>query len=427
MDTPGPSMYVALIVLLLFSAFFSASETALSCVNRIRMKNKADDGDKKAQRVLGLSEDYDRTLSAILIGNNVVNLTASSLSTLIATTLLGQQGAAIATAIITVLVLIFGEILPKSFAKENAEKVSASISGPLYIIKTLLSPLVWIFVQIKRIFTGNRSSELNVQPSVTQEELKTIIDTVGEEGVLDRQETDIIQSVIEFDDTAVQDILTPRVDMAAISSGAPSEELLQLCVEGGYSRIPVYEGSIDHIVGVIHVKDVLAALAAGRTLIPSELMSDVLFVYRSKRIKELLAEFRRSQQHIAIVTDEHGGVLGLVTMEDILEELVGDIRDESDKEEIDIRELSENSWLVEGDVDIEDFFDAIGFADKEFECDYNSVGGWALEVLGHIPEAGEHFSYKELEVEVRGVHERRIESLFIRRIQTEPETVGSKN
>ncbi len=420
-------MYVALIVLLLFSAFFSASETALSCVNRIRMKNKADDGDKKAQRVLGLSEDYDRTLSAILIGNNVVNLTASSLSTLIATTLLGQQGAAIATAIITVLVLIFGEILPKSFAKENAEKVSVSISGPLYIIKTLLSPLVWIFVQIKRIFTGNRSSELNVQPSVTQEELKTIIDTVGEEGVLDRQETDIIQSVIEFDDTAVQDILTPRVDMAAISSGAPSEELLQLCVEGGYSRIPVYEGSIDHIVGVIHVKDVLAALAAGRTLIPSELMSDVLFVYRSKRIKELLAEFRRSQQHIAIVTDEHGGVLGLVTMEDILEELVGDIRDESDKEEIDIRELSENSWLVEGDVDIEDFFDAIGFADKEFECDYNSVGGWALEVLGHIPEAGEHFSYKELEVEVRGVHERRIESLFIRRIQTEPETVGSKN
>lgn len=427
MDTPGPSMYLSLIVLLLFSAFFSASETALSCVNRIRMKNKADDGDKKAQRVLGLSEDYDRTLSAILIGNNVVNLTASSLSTLIATTLLGQQGAAVATAIITVLVLIFGEILPKSFAKENAEKISAAISGPLYIIKTLLSPLVWIFVQIKRIFTGNRSAELNVQPSVTQEELKTIIDTVGEEGVLDRQETEIIQSVIEFDDTMVQDILTPRVDMAAISASASPQELLQLCIEGGYSRIPVYEDSVDHIIGVIHVKDVLAAIAAGRTWVPTELMSDVLFVYRSKRIKELLAEFRRSQQHIAIVTDEHGGVLGLVTMEDILEELVGDIRDESDKDEMDIRALSENSWLVEGDVDIEDFFDAIGFSDKEFECDYNSVGGWALEVLGHIPEEGEHFAYKELEVEVRSVQERRIESLFICRTQTQPEPAAVKS
>lgn len=420
-------MYLALIILLVFSAFFSASETALSCVNRIRLKNKADDGDKKAERVLGLSDDYDRTLSAILIGNNVVNLTASSLSTLIATSLLGQQGAAVATAIITVLVLIFGEILPKSYAKENAERISSAISGPLYIIKTLLAPLVWIFVQIKRIFTGNRSSELNVQPSVTQEELKTIIDTVGEEGVLDRQETDIIQSVIEFDDTAAQDILTPRVDMAAISVDAPSEELLELCVEGGYSRIPVYEGSIDHIVGVIHVKDVLAALAAGRKLIPTELMSDVLFVYRSKRIKELLAEFRRSQQHIAIVTDEHGGVLGLVTMEDILEELVGDIRDESDKEETDIRVLSENSWLVEGDVDIEDFFDTIDFVDKDFECDYNSLGGWALEVFGHIPEEGEHFAYKELEVEVRSVHERRIESLLIRRTQSEPEEALSKN
>ena len=208
-------MYLALLLLLAFSAFFSASETALSSVNRIRMKNKADDGDKKAQRVLGLSDDYDRTLSAILIGNNVVNLTASSISTVIATSLLGQQGAAVATAVITVLVLVFGEILPKSFAKDHAERVSMAMGGPLYIVKTLLAPLVWVFVQIKRLFTGRRSSELNVQPSVTEEELKTIIDTVGEEGVLDRQETDIIQSAIEFDNTTVQDILVPRVVIRA--------------------------------------------------------------------------------------------------------------------------------------------------------------------------------------------------------------------
>ena len=385
MDTPGPGMYLALLLLLAFSAFFSASETALSSVNRIRMKNKVDDGDKKAQRVLGLSDDYDRTLSAILIGNNVVNLTASSISTVIATSLLGQQGAAVATAVITVLVLVFGEILPKSFAKDHAERVSMAMGGPLYIVKTLLAPLVWVFVQIKRLFTGRRSSELNVQPSVTEEELKTIIDTVGEEGVLDRQETDIIQSAIEFDNTTVQDILVPRVDMAAAALDAPPEEIIRLCVEGGYSRIPVYEGTIDNVVGVLYAKDLLARLAAGKPIEPAALKRDVLFVYRSKRISELLAEFRRAKQHMAVVTDEHGGTLGLVTMEDILEELVGEIWDETDKDETPIRQLSENSWQVEGDVNVEDFFDAIGFVDKTFDCDYSSVGGWALAELEHIP------------------------------------------
>ena len=384
MDTPGPGMYLALLLLLAFSAFFSASETALSSVNCIRMKNKADDGDKKAQRVLGLSDDYDRTLSAILIGNNVVNLTASSISTVIATSLLGQQGAAVATAVITVLVLVFGEILPKSFAKDHAERVSMAMGGPLYIVKTLLAPLVWVFVQIKRLFTGRRSSELNVQPSVTEEELKTIIDTVGEEGVLDRQETDIIQSAIEFDNTTVQDILVPRVDMAAAALDAPPEEIIRLCVEGGYSRIPVYEGTIDNVVGVLYAKDLLARLAAGKPIEPAALKRDVLFVYRSKRISELLAEFRRAKQHMAVVTDEHGGTLGLVTM-------------------------------VEGDVNVEDFFDAIGFVDKTFDCDYNSVGGWALAELEHIPSAGESFGYKQLHVTIRAVKDQRIESLLVTR------------
>lgn len=408
-------MYLALLLLLAFSAFFSASETALSSVNRIRMKNKADDGDKKAQRVLGLSDDYDRTLSAILIGNNVVNLTASSISTVIATSLLGQQGAAVATAVITVLVLVFGEILPKSFAKDHAERVSMAMGGPLYIVKTLLAPLVWVFVQIKRLFTGRRSSELNVQPSVTEEELKTIIDTVGEEGVLDRQETDIIQSAIEFDNTTVQDILVPRVDMAAAALDAPPEEIIRLCVEGGYSRIPVYEGTIDNVVGVLYAKDLLARLAAGKPIEPAALKRDVLFVYRSKRISELLAEFRRAKQHMAVVTDEHGGTLGLVTMEDILEELVGEIWDETDKDETPIRQLSENSWQVEGDVNVEDFFDAIGFVDKTFDCDYNSVGGWALAELEHIPSVGESFGYKQLHVTIRSVKDQRIESLLVTR------------
>ena len=407
MDTPGPGMYLALLLLLAFSAFFSASETALSSVNRIRMKNKADDGDKKAQRVLGLSDDYDRTLSAILIGNNVVNLTASSISTVIATSLLGQQGAAVATAVITVLVLVFGEILPKSFAKDHAERVSMAMGGPLYIVKTLLAPLVWVFVQIKRLFTGRRSSELNVQPSVTEEELKTIIDTVGEEGVLDRQETDIIQSAIEFDNTTVQDILVPRVDMAAAALDAPPEEIIRLCVEGGYSRIPVYEGTIDNVVGVLYAKDLLARLAAGKPIEPAALKRDVLFVYRSKRISELLAEFRRAKQHMAVVTDEHGGTLGLVTMEDILEELVGEIWDEHDEATEDFRRQSDGSWIVLGSAGVDDLYERLGLPEDE-DIDSNTVNGLVQEKTCHLPKVGDRFTLGEYDGVVTRTAKRRV-------------------
>ena len=203
--------------------------------------------------------------------------------------------------------------------------------------------------------------------------------------------------------------------LAAAALDAPPEEIIRLCVEGGYSRIPVYEGTIDNVVGVLYAKDLLARLAAGKPIEPAALKRDVLFVYRSKRISELLAEFRRAKQHMAVVTDEHGGTLGLVTMEDILEELVGEIWDETDKDETPIRQLSENSWQVEGDVNVEDFFDAIGFVDKTFDCDYNSVGGWALAELEHIPSAGESFGYKQLHVTIRAVKDQRIESLLVTR------------
>ena len=307
MDAPGPSMVIAFIILLALSAFFSASETALASVNKIRLKTRAEDGDKRAARVLRLSEDFDRTLSAILIGNNVVNIASASISTVFFTAVLGAQGAAVSTAVTTVFVLIFGEILPKSLAKDNAEAVSVMTSGPLEAIKTVLSPLVWFFIQIKRLFTGRRSNELNIQPSVTEEELKTIIDTVEEEGVLDRQETDIIQSAIDFNNITVQEILVPRVDMAAAEANAPGSELISLCLKQGYSRIPVYEDSIDNIIGVVHVKDMLAAVAAGEKVQARRLLREVKFVYRTKRINDLLAELRREKQHLAIVTDEHGG------------------------------------------------------------------------------------------------------------------------
>lgn len=414
MDTPGAGMALVLILLLAGSAYFSASETAISSSNRVRLKTKAESGSRKAGAVLRLADDFDRTLSAILIGNNVVNIASTAIATTVATSLLGPAtGPAVSTVVMTVLVLIFGEILPKSFAKENAERVALAVSGSLTWVKRLLTPLVWVFVRLKRLFTGRRSAELNVQPSVTEEELKTIIDTVEEEGVLDRQETDIIHSAIEFDNITVQDILVPRVDMAAVPLTASGSEILQTCLSEGRSRLPVYDGTIDCIVGVLHAKDLLACLARGRQIDAAGLMHPVPFVYRTKHINELLAEFRRTKQQLAIVTDEHGGTLGLVTMEDILEELVGEIWDETDEAETLITRLENGRFLVDGDARLEDLLEAADMDGRQFESGHSTVGGWALGVLGHIPQEGEGFSSGGLHAEVHKMEEQRILSLIV--------------
>lgn len=419
MELPGPSIYVIFVILLALSAFFSASETALSSANRIRLKTRADDGDKKATLALDLMENYDKTLSAILVGNNVVNLYSASIATTVAISVFGDSGAAIATAITTVLVLIFGEILPKSFAKDHSETFSLAVATPLAFIRTVLTPIVWVFIQIKQLFTG-RKSGMNLQPSVTEDELKTIIDTVEEEGVLSEQETDIIQSAIDFNSTTVQEILVPRVDMIAVEIKTSPQEILSTCLDNGFSRIPVYENSIDNIVGVLHAKDLLSCLAQNKEIIVPELMRDVMFVYRTKRINNLLADFRRTKQHIAIVTDDYGGTVGLVTLEDVLEELVGEIWDETDAAKIPIRTLGENRWEVQGDVNIEDLFETIGFVDRNFDCDYSSVAGWALDVLEHIPVEGEHFAHKNLRILVHKVEDKRIVSLIVQKEPYQP-------
>lgn len=419
LDNPGASTYLAFFVLLAFSAFFSASETALSSVNRVRLKTKAEDGDRKASAVLRLAEDFDRTLSAILIGNNVVNIASTAIATTVATALLGASGPAVATAVTTVLVLTFGEILPKSFAKENAEAVSRATAAPLGIIKIILTPFVVIFVFIKRLFTGHRSNELNVQPSVTEEELKTIIDTVEEEGVLDSRETNIIQSAIEFDNITVQDILVPRVDMAALPIDATGEETIARCVSGGYSRIPVYDGTVDNIVGVVYAKDMLAAVARKEEASPRRLLRTVKFVYRTKGISDLLSELKRDKQHMAIVTDEHGGTVGLVTMEDILEELVGEIWDESDRAKMSVCRIDDNTWQVSADTKPEELFEAIGFEDKDFDTDYTTVGGWVLELLEHIPVEGETLHYKDLDMRILSVEEQRIRQIEVKKVARE--------
>lgn len=415
MDTPGPSSILALILLIAFSAFFSAVETALNSINRIRLKHRAEDGDRRAAQVLAQAEDYDRTLSTILVGNNVVNLSMSSLATVVFTQMLGANlGPTVSTVVITVLVLIFGEILPKSYAKANAEKVSTTAAPLLGLFRVLLTPVVMVFTLVQRL--ANRKSPEDT-PTVTEDELKTFIDTVEEEGVLDAQESDIIQSVIELEETTVQDVLVPRVDMVALEVNADRQTVMETVLGCSYTRIPLYEGTIDHCVGMLHTRDLLSCLAAGEPVELRRLCRDILTVYRTKRLNDLLTEFRSTKHHMAVVVDDHGGTLGIVTLEDVLEELVGEIFDETDSTEpLDVTCLAPGLFRVEGDTNVEDMFEVIGFRlPKDApEGDYTSAAGWALANLGHIPEPGESFGFYSIHATVGQMDGKRIASLIVR-------------
>lgn len=402
-----------MLCLLLASAFFSASETAISTFNKIRMKNKADKGDRRAKAALAVAEDYDRTLSTILIGNNIVNMASASLATVAATAIFGSaSGPAIATFVMTLLVLIFGEILPKTLARTHAERVSMLFSGAISVLRVVFTPVVWLFVQLNRLLTRRAAGAM--EPSVTEEELKSILHTAQAEGVLNQQETGILHSVIEFDDTTVQEILTPRVDMVAVDVNAPEEEILQAALDSPYTRIPVYEEDPDHILGMLHTRDLFACLARHEPVRVRALCREVLFVYRTKPIDELLADFRRQKHHMAIVTDDYGGTLGLVTLEDVLEELVGEIFDETDLEDaLPLEQLSDRLYRVSGESDIYDIFTQLDLSTEGLEDDCYTAAGWALEALGHIPSPGETFPFGPLTVTVERLEGKRILSLLL--------------
>jgi len=407
-------LYLILVLLLAASAFFSASETALSCMNKIRMQNMADDGNENAKLALRMADNFDRILSTILIGNNVVNLSASSIATVVATVLLGASGAAVSTIVLTVLVLTFGEILPKSYAKAHAEAIVLKVAKPLHAVQVILTPISWFFIKLQK---SVKSKDAQAEPSVTEQELKTIIQNSEVEGVLDESESDIIQSVFDFNDTTVQEILIPRVDMTAIDVDDDLNTILEAAVTHGYSRIPVYEDTIDNVIGILYGKDLLEAYVHSKEIDVRSMVRECIYVHRSKKISDLLSDFKRQKLHIAIVTDEYGGTLGLVTMEDILEELVGEIWDESDEVTHDVVRLSDTCYEVQGDFNIEDFFEKISYCYKNFDCEYSTVGGWMLESLEHIPQEGESFEYDTLRLTVSEMDEQRIVKLRVDLLQ----------
>ncbi|MBQ3225772.1 MAG: HlyC/CorC family transporter [Clostridia bacterium] len=410
-----PSYIMVLVVLVLLSAYFSATETAFSSLNKTRLKTMVEKGNKKAALALKLSEEYDRLISTILIGNNIVNIAAASIATVMFTQLNPLYGAAISTVVLTVIILIFGEISPKSIAKDCPERF-AMFSAPL------IRALIWVLTPINFLFTLwkkllSKIFRLEGSAKMSQEELLMLVEEVQLEGSLDSDEGDLIRNAIEFTEQEAEDILTHRVDVEAVPLDAEKTEIAQMFRDTQYSRLLVYEENIDNIVGIIHLKDFFTETGITEKDIAS-IMTKPLFIQKSEKINDLLKILQKNKSHIAVVIDEYGGTLGIVTMEDILEELVGEIWDEHDEVIEEFIALGENNFRVDGSYNFDDFCD---FFDVECETDSISVGGWAMEQLGKIPENGDSFTYENLTVTVTETDSHRVTQVEVVRAEVSEE------
>ena len=399
------TLWVALVILVGFSAFFSASETAFSSLNQIRLKSRAEDGDSSAARVLAMAEQYDKLLSTILIGNSIVNIAAASIGTILFTQMLGaERGATMSTIVLTIIVLIFGEVTPKSLAKEMPEKVATAVSPFLVLLMALMTPLTWLFTQWKKLL-GHfvHSGEAD---TITEGELMTMVSEAENDGELTDRESELIRSAIEFDDVEVEEILTPRVDVVAVEDDIPLEELAQTFAESGYSRLPVYHGTIDNIIGVVHEKDFYIARLKKATKI-DDLVVPTLYTTGSTQISQLLRTLREQHHHLAVVVDEYGGTEGIITLEDILEELVGEIWDEHDEVTEDFRKQSDGSWLVSGSASVDDLYEELDLPEEE-DIDSNTVNGLVQEKTCHLPKVGDRFTLGEYDGVVTRTAKRRV-------------------
>ena len=409
---------IAIAVCVIFSAYFSATETAFTSLNRIRLKNMANDGDKRAKEVLELAENYDNLLSTILVGNNIVNIAMTSLATVLFITLYPKYGATIATAVTTIVVLIFGEISPKSLAKENPEKFAMFSAPVIRFFMLILAPINWIFAQWKKVLAKVFNAD-GVRP-ITEEELLTMVEEAQTEGGIDEEQSELIQNAIEFNDLDAWDVLTPRVDIMAIEIDETEEEVEKMFLETGFSRLPVYEDDLDNIVGVLNQKDFHNHIKGGRASI-STYVKPVIFVAGSMKIAQLLKKLQTVKTHIAIIVDEYGGTDGLVTMEDIIEELVGEIYDEHDAAELqDIVQQQDGTYRVLCGTNVDKMFD---YFDVEEEVDATTVNGWVVLQIDKLPSVGDKFTYvadyKQFDVVVTKADERK--SLEINMVVTELE------
>jgi CBS domain containing-hemolysin-like protein len=396
-------LIVVLIILIVFSGLFSATETAYSSMNRIRLMSRADEGDKKAAEVLEAAKDFDKLLSTILIGNNIVNISAASISTVLFSRYWKELGPTISTIVLTIVVLIFAEISPKSLAKESPERFAVALLPVLRFFMTILTPLTALFSLWKHLL--HRVFHLSDESGITEEELITMVEQAETEGGLDEDESDLIRAAIEFNDLEVSEILIPRVDITAVEDTASLEELSDLFTESGYSRIPVFHETIDNIIGVVHEKDLHVAMHRGETQL-ANVITQVLFVSATTKISDLLRILQKQKCHMVIVLDEYGGTDGLATLEDILEELVGEIWDEHDEVIEEFQKQEDGSYLISCSANLEDMFEHFELDEEDFDC--TTVSGWVLAQVGRLPDVGDHFVYENLDVTVTRVENRRV-------------------
>ncbi|MCR5809143.1 MAG: hemolysin family protein [Clostridiales bacterium] len=423
--------YIAvLIVLISLSAVFSGSEIAYSSLNELRVRNMAqEENNKKAKTAIFNYDRYDDLLSTILIGNNFVNLASSTISTQLfilllcaAPALLTENLAAvISTAVLTVVVLVFGEITPKMIASKNPDGYAMKHADFLKVLSYILFPLVWLVSKIVKLWSKSWSDKVTDDSNVTEKELSDIIDTVEDEGVIDEHTSDLLQSALEFPDICAYEIITPRVDMVAVDIDDDPKEIIDTILSSNYSRIPVYEDSIDNIIGVIHLNEILKSIADDTPLNLREHMLPVCYIHKTTILPQALRELREKKLHLAIVTDEYGGTMGVLTMEDILEQIVGDIWDESDEIEDELVKISDDTYDCDGDMRIYDLFDEFEIDDEDFDDDNATVGGWAIEQLGGYPAKGESFDFENLTVTVKQIQNLRVTRLLIKVHEKAPE------
>ena len=410
MDSDVAIQLIILILLLLLSAFFSSSETALTTVNKIRMRTLADAGDERAGFVLKVIGDPSKMLSAILIGNNIVNLYASSLATLLATRLWGNEMVGLATGILTLLILVFGEITPKTISTISAEGIALRFSKIIYVIMILLTPVIFIvnrlsFLVLKlfRVDPHKRAE------AITEDELRTIVEVSHEEGVIESEEKKMINNVFDFGDAVAKDVMVPRIDMRFVDVNATYQELIEIFREEKYTRFPVFEESTDNVIGIINIKDIFLAENSSDFSVRNYLRQP-LYTYEFKKVSELMLEMRKVEVNIIIVLDEYGATVGLITLEDMLEEIVGEIRDEYDEDEEDaVIQVSPKEYIVAGSMKLADLNDRLEL-NLESE-DYDSIGGLVIGLLDHLPEAGEDVVVDHVRIVVDRVEKNRIDKV----------------
>lgn len=408
----NPLLPISIIICLALSAYFSATETAISSVSRPRLKAIEESGDARAKTALRVTERYDDALSAILIGNNIVNIAASSIGTILCIDIFGESlGALASTIIMTLLVLTFGEILPKSMAKENSEMIALLACGPLSVLMKVLYPLIWLFVRLKKLVIGRFHKQDT--PTVTEEELRYIIEETVDEGVLEEHESELIQSALEFNDTTASEILTPRVDVVGVDVESVPQEVAGVFLSERYSRLVVYEKSIDSIIGIITLKDFFSAYLQDPNFDLRTIMQEVMFVPPGKLVYGLLKELQKQKAQIAVVVDQYGGTLGVVSLEDILEELVGEIWDEDEENVSLCTAVGDGVWQAAGETHVDDLLEQIA-PDVTLEEDHpTTLSGWIVDQIERIPEAGESFELEGLSIKVLAMDEHVIKRVEI--------------